>query len=833
MMRKISPSAVADEARYELLHALRSLRRSPLFTATVIVILGLGIGMTTSMFTVFRSVLVQRLPIRDQDRVVELSGYARGAATEYPISPRQLNRLRAQSRALQSIAAMGHWRTLESSMLDGDRSLSPRESEVTDNFFDVLDARPVLGRLFHAGDSPNVDWTAAKRTFPAVLSYGAWRRIFGADSAVLGRHLREPKTDLDLVVVGVAAPGLDYPRGVELWVAYTYGSLDVIGRLAPGATASAARDEFLRFLNNDPDQVSYLGSHALGAQVHTLEQTITGDAKPVLLMLVAAVVLLMLIACVDVGNLMLLRAAARLREMAIRRAIGASVGRLVRYLFTESGVLAVGAGILGVAFARLLIYALVRLVPAGLPRLDLIAVSGWPLAVAAAVTLMTVAVFGIIPSLGALRFDLSSPLRAGARSGTQGRALVRVRALLVGSQIGLAVIVLAGAGLLLRSLQRLTDLNTGYSTEHLAFLSVSLPWKQMVADCRPPGASLTSADSLRWTRCEEDANYNAHDRVMAQLRAMPQILSVSPTVAPPFLGSNVWMTKIVAQQQSESDAQSNPFFGIDLVGPEYFRTLDLPILRGRGFTDADREGAPAVAVVTEGVARRLWRSQDVIGKRFHEPHNDSLITIVGLTPDLHFHEYREGTPTVFRPYRQVFAQGYFVLKTRNSPDASARAIRDAVRGAGGGIAFVSAKSMDDLIAPQLAAPRFQTLLLSVFACTALALAAMGLYGVTASAVSQQTRELGIRLALGATPSSLRRMVLARAMTVAGAGAALGLIVALAGLRVVRAMLFEVSPYDPLTLAGVTLLLFATALLATYSPARRATRIDPARALRAE
>jgi predicted permease len=805
-----------------------------LFSATVILVLGLGIGMTTSMFTVFKSVLLQRLPIREQDRVVELSGVARGAATEFPISVPQFHRFHAQSHALEGVAAMAHWRVIAASILDGDRTLSLRQSDVTDNFFDVLGARPALGRLFRAGDAPEFDWTAPKQTYAVVLSYGTWRRVFAEDSAVLGHHLHEPKSDLDMVVVGVAQPGLDYPRGVEYWLAFNYGSLDVIGRLARGATPVSARDEFLGFLNRDPDFLGYLGSNALGAQVHTLEQTITSEAKPVLVMLAAAVALLMLIACVNVGNLMLLRAAARLREMAIRRAIGASVTRLVRQLFTESVLLALGAGILGVFFAGLFIDALVRLAPAGLPRQDLITVAGWPLAVAAAVTVMTIGVFAIIPSLGALRFDLSSPLHGGARSGTQGRTLVRVRAALVSLQIGLAVIVLAGAGLLLRSFQRLTDLNTGYSTDHLTLLSVSFPWVKVIADCRPHATSLTSADSARWTRCDNETNFNLHDRVMAQLRGAPQIVSVSPTAAPPFLGSNVWLTKIVAEQQSESDAKTNPFFGYDLVGTEYFRTLDLPIVKGRGFTDADREGSPAVAVVTEGVAHRLWPNQDVIGKRFHEPGRvDSLVTIVGLTPDLHFREYREATPSVFRPYRQVFAQGYFVVKTRGSPDGSLRAIRDAVRDAGAGTTFVSAKSMDDLIAPQLAAPRFQTLLISLFAGAALALAAIGLYGITASAVSHQTRELGIRLALGATPGSLRRMVLGRAMTVAGTGAAVGLMVAIGGLRMLRAMLFEISPYDPFTLAAVTLLLLAIALVAAYAPARRATRIDPARALRAE
>jgi len=816
--------------------ALRSVRHSALFSVAVILILGLGIGMTTAMFTVFTSVLLRAMPIREQDRLVELAGKARGAATELPIIPAQLKRYREQSRMLSDVAGFAHWRAMETPLIDGDRTISLAQTEVTSNFFDVLDARPALGRLFHAGEIQDFDWAAPKQTYPVVLSYGAWRRAFNGDSAVVGRHLRQPKTDMNMVIVGVAPPGLDYPRGVECWIAYLYGSLDIVGRLAPGATVASARDEFLGFLDRDPDQIRFVGSHAATAQVHTLEQTVLDDARPVLVILAAAVGLLMLIACTNVGNLMLLRAAARMREMAIRRAIGASVADLVRQLLVECMLLALVAGVVGVFCARLFVAALVHLAPPELPRLDAVADVRWPLAIAGAVTLVTILVFGLVPSLGALGFDLSSPLRASGRSGTASRGVVKLRAALVAAQIGLAIVVAAGAGLLIRSLQRLTSLNTGYATEHLSFVSVAFPWVKMIADCKPQLATLTHADSARWQRCEEEANYNAHDAVMAQLRQIPQIISVSPSVAPPFLGSNVWMTRILRENQPATEGKTTPWFGLDLVGVEFFRTLDMPILRGRGFTDADRKGAPRVAVISEGVGRVMWPGEDALGKRFHDLNSDgpdSLTTVVGIVPDLHFREYRKPTPTVFRPYRQVYAQGYFVVRTRGEPELAFRAMRAATANAGVGATFVNAQSMDQLIAPQLAAPRFQTLLLGVFASAALLLSAIGLYGVTASAVHQQTRELGIRIALGATPRNMRRMVLGRAVTLAGIGAGAGLLVAIGASRLLRSMLFDTSPVDPLTLLAVTLLLFVVAMLAAYVPARRATLIDPARALRAE
>ncbi|HKW11185.1 MAG TPA: ADOP family duplicated permease [Gemmatimonadaceae bacterium] len=837
-LRWYGPKAWAERAERILIDArltLRGLRRDAIFSGAVILILGLGIGMTTATFTVFQSVLLHAMPIPEQNRVVELSGRAEGAATEVSIVPAQLRRFRAETRMLSSVAAFGHWRVLRANLTDGDRTISLKEAQVTGNFFDVLNVRPALGRVFHPDEVVDFEWSAPKRTYPVVLSYGAWLRAFGGDSAVLGRHLHEPKTDMNVVVVGVAPPGLDYPQGVECWIGYLYGSLDVVGRLAPGATVASARDEFFQFLDRDPDVVSWSGSHSLRAQVHTLEQMVVGDARPVLVILAAAVGLLMLIACTNVGNLMLLRAAGRMREMAIRRAIGASIGDLVRHLIVECVLLAVAAGLVGIVCARLFVAALVSLAPAGLPRLDLVAVAGWPLAIAASVTLLTVIVFGLVPSLGALRFDLSSPLRAGGRLGTASRGVVQLRTVLVTAQIALAVIVAAGAGLLIRSLERLTTLNTGYSTEHLSFLNVSFPWVKMIADCQPHRATLTAADSARWERCEEVSNYNAHDRVMAQLRSLPQVVSVSPSVAPPFLGSNVWMAKIVREHESEAEEKASPWFGLDLVGAEFFRTLDMPILRGRGFTDADREGTPKVAVISEGVAHVMWPHEDPLGQRFYQSsqNRDSLITVIGLVPDLHFREYRQATPTVFRPYRQVLAQGYFVVRTRGAPEQSFRAMLEATVDAGVGATLINAQSMDQLIAPQLAAPRFQTLLLALFAGAALLLAAVGLYGLTAAAVNQQTRELGIRIALGATPRNLRHMVLGRTVALAGAGACAGLIVAAGASRLMRSMLFEVSPIDPLTLLAVAVLLFTVALVAAYVPARRATLIDPARALRAD
>jgi putative ABC transport system permease protein len=821
-----------DSLRLELSYAARSLFRAPAFTATAILILALGIGMTSAMFSVFDAVLLERMPVRSQDRVVELSGTSGGAATEFPVSLAGFQRFRDHTRTLERAAGLAHWRVITTAFTDGDRRLNLRQAVVTENFFDVLGAVPAIGRLFRPGDER--PWGAGRKSAFAVLSYGAWQRLFGGDSSVVGGHLYEPQMSWTVTIIGVAPQGLDYPRAAELWVASGYGSLDVVGRLRPGATTASARGEFLAFLDNDPELSQASGAHTIGAQVHTLGEMVTGDARPAVVVLSAGVGLLLLLVCMNVGNLFLLRAAGRAREMAIRRAIGATAADLFRQLLVESIIVAVAGGVLGVGLARALVAGLLHFAPTGLPQADLIGLAGAPLLIGALVTGLTVILFGVLPSLAAVRFNRMSPLRADTRSGTEVRTVRRLRQTLVACQLALAVVVLAGAGLLVRSLARLTDLDLGYSPDHLSVLSVTLPWDRMIADCRPGGATLSRADSIRWNRCYLTRSFDAHDRIMAQLRLARDVVSVSPVAVPPFLGSNVWMTKIVAERQSETEGKSNPWFGLDFVGPEFFRTMNVPIVTGRGFTDADSEGTPLVAIVSEDVARRLWPNEDPVGKRFHAPNQespDSLVTIVGVVPDFHYREYRDATPMVLEPFRQVFAQGYFVVRERASSPATLAAIQHAVHDGGG--EFVSAKPIDDLIQPQLAAPRFDALLLSLFASAAVILAAIGLYGTMASAVRQQTREFGVRVALGATPARVRRMVLGRALILSGCGIATGLIGAAIASRLLTSMLFEVSASDPLTLIGVSLLLLAVTVLAAYIPARGATRIDPAIALRAE
>ncbi|HWH52594.1 MAG TPA: ABC transporter permease, partial [Gemmatimonadaceae bacterium] len=647
-----------DTVRRDLSFTARTLRRTPTFSITVAAILALGIGMSSAMFTVYRAVLLERMPVLKQDRLVELSGVATGAASEVPILPDELRRFQKQTRTLTGAAGFAHWRAFEDAVFDGDRQLTLREAVVTDGFFNVLGAKPVLGRLFHSGDA--VPWAVNQTGAGAsvVLSYATWQRDFGGDASVIGKHLRVPKLTWTMTVIGVAPPGLDYPRGAEYWIAADYNGVDVVGRLAPTATPAAARAEFEDFLAHDLSarDMAALGQAKIDAQVHTFTDMVSGTARPALVALTAAVALLLVLACANVGNLLLLRAAGRVREMAIRRAIGASAADLVRQLLTESVLLALAGGVLGALLGRALLDGLVRMAPGGLPRLDVIALAGTPVITVALVTGATVLLFGIVPALAAVRFDLSSPLRSDTRSGTEGRRLRKVRQTLVASQIALAVVVLAGAGLLLKSLEHLTTLDMGYPTEHLLMLNFSLPWEKYVQDCKPQGGARTAADSSAWERCLDATNYAAHGRVISNVEAIGGVVAVSPEVVPPFLGSNVWMGRFAAQHQSAAESKANPWFGLDAVGPEFFRAMGVPVIQGRSFTDADRENAPKVAIITEGVAHRLWPNESAIGKQLRQGENrapDSLITVVGVVPDFHYRLHREATPTIFRPYWQL------------------------------------------------------------------------------------------------------------------------------------------------------------------------------------
>jgi predicted permease len=784
--------------------AFRGFRRARAFAATAVIILGIGIGMAVAMLTVFDAVLLRRLPVHDQDRLVVLWTHRDDPMLEVSGSFKQIEQqFRPESRTLRGIAAVSHWGAVPSPFLEGDGSLTLNRALVTGNYFDVLGARPAIGRLLRPEDE------VAGTGLAMVISYGAWQRHFAGDSSIVGRQLRDAWGPTNFTIVGVAPPGLDYPAGVEAWTPPWSNLLTayVVARLAPNASVVAARNEYFAIENKTlPDW------HLVGATVTPFTKAVLGDVRPVVGVLTAAVGLLLLIACVNVGNLLLLRAAGRAREIAVRRALGASYGAIVRQLVVESAALGVAGGALGLVWAQLLLRLIVALAPAKIARLDEVRLAGAPLGAAIGVTFVAVLLFGLLPALSAARSNLASPLRLDARSGSESRARRHVRQSLVASQIALALVLLAGAGLLARSLQRMLHLDLGYTPGHLAVLQFS------------------------WRTVTQPRLIPTGDALEQRIRAIPGVTAVTPILIPPFLGANVFHGQVELEGQSQPEKDNAPSVPLELAGVEYFRTFGIPIVRGRGFLESDRENAAMVAVVSAAIARRLWPNADPIGKRVHYWGPDSLAwrTVVGVAGDIRYRNLREATPTIYLPWRQTASwQLAFAVRTAGDLPPVVRAIRREARAVDPEINLWDAPSMDDHLAGPLAQPRLSTFLLSAFGLVALLLAAIGLYGVMAAAVRDQTREIGVRMALGATPDRVRREVLGRAVVVTSLGAAVGLAGAMAGSRLLVALLFEVSPTDPVTLAGASLVLVVVGLGAAYLPARRATKIDPAQALRAE
>jgi putative ABC transport system permease protein len=806
-----------DRWAQDLRIALRGLRRTPAFTGTVVVILAIGIGMSVAMFTVFHAVLIQRLPIRDQDHVVAL-WTVRDDNAEFGGTPQALAALRRESRTLLDIAGIVHWGATAYPLVDGDRSIVINQGIVETNFFDVLGARPVLGRFLRREDADGGKFQPASyksAEHAIVVSYATWQKYFGGDPAVIGRHLFDPYAEWFYTIVGVAPAGLDYPAGVEYWVPMGKDAeLDMIAvaRLMPRASPAAAGSEYLAVVQRVMNE---LGSkaHLTGAIARTLPQQMLGGVRPAIEILTAAVGLLLFIACVDVANLLLLRAASRGREIAIRRAIGANSSDVVRQLIVESGVLAIGGGLLGFVCAQVLLRVLVTLAPAQLPRTDVIRLTGAPVVLALLTTAAAVVFFGVVPALLAARTDVGSPLRTDARSGGESKGRRRLREMLVASQVALALVMVMGAGLLAHSLARLQEINLGFTADHLSFFTISMP--AAAIDSQPRAFALG-------------------DELLPRLRTIPGVTAVTPVMIPPLLGPNVMAWRFEAEGRSPSEGDAMPMIPVDGGGPDLFRVLGVPIVRGHGFSAPDGPGAPEEAVVTETVARQFWPGQDPIGKMLRAGAGDSgWRAVVGVVPDLHIRSLKEPTPMVFLRWRQSFWQGWLAVRTTGTLASVLPAIRDAVSEVDPESKVLMPETMDDYLAAPLAGPRLNALLLSGFGLVALVLSAFGLYGVMASAVRQQTREIGVRLALGATSGRVRRDVLMVALGIAAAGTLAGIFVALVSSKLLSALLFEVSPTDPLTLWGACAVLLSVSAAAAYLPARRATRIDPAEALRAE
>lgn len=797
-------------------HALRTFRRAPGFAATALATLALGVGTSTAILTLVEGVLVRPLSVRDQDQVVVMWAEHRRAGSDHiPLSYADFREYQRDSRLLQAVAAVdynGAWpRAVQ---LDrGDAKMDV--AFVSGNLFEVLGAAPEIGRsLTPQDDRPGVP--------PAVvISRGLWERQFGRDPAILGRVLRFFGKQAE--VVGVMPLGFDYPEGTEVWapvIPFTAAPngqsswvfVHIVARLKQGATLDQAKADLDAFLHREGAPYP-AGLRDMTSVLSSLEDSITGPVRPLLAILGGAVGLLFLVTCATVGNLFLVRSIARSHELATRSALGASVSRLTRQLLTEGAVLAVLAGALAVGVAYGAIKGFIVLAPEGIPRLDQVRIEAQHLGLIGLLSLTTVLLFGLAPALWSSRPAARAVLVRGTRSGSTSLGVERARRVFVASQIALAMVVLAGAALLVDSFRRLRNLDLGFEQDNVLVVELALGY----------GANPTE-------------DYVALvEQLTEQVQALPGVAAATSAALPPFTGTSGLDAAFV--KDGRDAAASTALVNVVPAPPQYLRTLEIPLLHGRSFTEQDREGTPPVVIVSLELAQRSWPRQDPIGQRIRLGRDPSqpLRTVVGVVGDTRYREYTDIRPTVYVPPRQFPGAGLVYLLVRTTSDATLLGpqIRRVVSEVAPALYVPAITTIEGAAVSQLVRPRMSTVLMTGFALTALLLAALGLYSIMATFVQQHQREFGIRMALGAAPRDIQRLVLARAFRLTLAGLGFGIAITLLSTRALRSLLFEVSPTDPRVLVTTAAILGMIAVSACISPTRRATTLDLNSTLRGE
>jgi predicted permease len=786
-----------QDAREDWWFGCRRVARDLDVTIAVVLVLACSIGLSVAMFAITNTMLRRPLPVVDEQRIVVLWGEAGGSMRTLPLTPEHFERFRHEARALQEVAGTLSIDSWAQPVRDGEQTFRVNVSPVTGNFFDVLGSKAVLGRTLvsdddHAGAAP-----------VAVLSYALWRRQFAGNPAVLGRRL-ELRNSRVVTVVGVAPPGLTYPTGTEMWVPFAnLSAVEVmpLGRLSLPATARDAAVELRASFEREP-KTEWRGLRAAAVPLPTL---ILGEVQPALLLLTVAAAVILLTACFNVGNLLLLRGAARQQEIAVRQVLGASHGRIMRLLLVESLPRAFMAGVIGTWIAIALVHVLVALAPANIPRLDEVRLQGVPLGLAVLVGFAAALSSGVMPALWLSR-DVTVLNRGSSRNVTASRDAVFAQRAMVVFQIGLAVFVLFVAGLLGRTLQTLHAIDTGLTVDHVAVVELSLPDRKFASGERVAAM---------------------YENLLPRIKALPGVTSVATVNVVPFTGATSgWDGSFVAEGQS-SAAQ---MFNFAVVGAEYFETMGITVRSGRTFDRNDRRGSAPVAIVSEQAARLLGLENGAVGQRirFGASPGDWR-TIVGVAAETRYRAIRDAAPTVYLPLAQftevMTLITTLVVRTESHPAAAVPSIRDTVGQTDPDVTIIQAAALTDLVSGQFTGPRLNAVLLSLFGAGAALLSGVGLYSLLAATVKARRRELAIRQAIGATPARLRRVVVVQGVWLCAAGLAFGLVAALASGRLLSTVLYGVASNDPYTVGAVIVLLMITSMAASYLPARRATRPD--------
>jgi putative ABC transport system permease protein len=819
----------------DLRFGMRLVRKDARFSALVVLTLALAIGSTTAIFSVVNAVLLRRPPFRDADRltVVWKSSPEHGYPIYY-MSPPDFIDFRDQSKVFERMAALipqqltltGHG---DPEQLHGDY--------VSASLFPLLDVQAFAGRVFVDDDeNPGHDHVV-------LLSYSLWQRRFGSDHGIIGKPLT--LEGVPYVVVGIMPPGFDYPpffllqggfysTPPDLWVPLdlkgpkllgidvTYRGatfLEVMGRLRTGVSLAGARSD-LETINARLEQEYPETNKGWGVTAVPLQTQFTGNVKPALLVLMGAVGFVLLIGCANAANLLLARSVTRQREVAIRLAMGASRLRLVRQLLTESVLLALGGGALGLALASGATRLLVSLSPPTIPHIGESSLDAQVLAFTLLVAILTGVIFGLAPALQAIGPKLSEALKEGSQAAAGGFQRLRLRNLLVISEVALSFVLLIGAGLLLRSFARLRAVNPGLDTHNLLTVWVRLSATRYPDPARRP---------------------DFFKQVLARVGTLPGVQSAAAIDAPPWSGAVGTYTFEIEGRPAVSSAE-RPMASPHVVSVNFFRTAGIPLLKGRTFTEADDAGRSGVIVINDAMARRFFPGEDPVGKRINfldAPAAPAWLTIIGVVGDVHYGALNvEPGADVYASYLQpypVFPSLFMTLLLRTPADPSglAAAVRHQVMSVDPDQPIGTLKTMDDFLDASVSKERLSMVLLGIFAGLALILAVLGIYGVISYGVSQRTREIGVRMALGAQPGDVLKLILKQGARLALIGAVIGLGASFGLTRLMASLLYGVSSSDPATFAAVTLALMAAAVAAAYLPARSATRVAPTAALRHE
>ncbi|MBA3255725.1 MAG: ABC transporter permease [Pyrinomonadaceae bacterium] len=794
----------------DIRYGIRSLLKRPGFTAIALIALALGIGANTAIFSLVNAVLLRPLPFADPDRLVWVWGNISNGGNRASVAPLDFLDFRKENKTFEEFAAsFGVPLHLNLTGIGEPERLSA--AGVTGNYFQALGAKPALGRTFLLeNEKPGSDQVA-------VLSYALWQKRFGGDPAIVNKTVTLDGRTFE--VIGVMPRDFSFPQTAELWVPINFDYspemkqrkahfMRPIGKLKAGVTlaqAQADTDAIARRLEEQyPDS-----NTGWNLRLVSLREQLVGNTRPTLFILLGAVALVLLIACANVANLLLVRAATRQKEIALRTALGAGRFRIVRQMITESVLLALLGGALGTLLAIWGVDLLVTLGGDNIPATAHVKIDATVLGFTLLVSLVTGLLFGLVPALRTMRLNLSEFLKEGGRSGSQGASRNRARSVLVVLESAVAVVLLIGAGLLIRSLIQLQNQSPGFDAHNVLTMRVDLSRQKYPT----PDKAVTFFEQLE-----------------TRLGGLPGVESVGFVTELPLSGQPNDMPFTV---EGRPPVTINDSFGADFrrVNQHYFRTLRIPLLRGRNFTQQDVRQSEKVLIISEILARRVFPNEDPLGKRLVMAAGNQVFEIIGIAGDIR-HRSLETQPYAAM-YMPTYATGWTnaVLRTQGDPTTLAAAVRREVQAIDPDQPVAAVKTMQQWLDTSVAAPRYRTALLGLFALVALVLASTGIYGVMSYSVTQRTHEIGVRMALGARQLDVLKLVVRQGMSLVVIGVGLGLLGAFALTRLMTTLLFGVTAKDPITFVSVATLLALVALLACYIPARRATRVDPLEALR--